>query len=90
VSNGPGEAIYNLIKEIKRIAFGFRNFENYRIRVLFYAGMPNWRMLGSIIVRRANATRQNPKSPHERAWKMQLGVTEGTRTPDLQGHNLAL
>jgi transposase len=51
VSNGPTEALNNLIKRIKRIGFGFRNFENYRIRALLYAGKPNWRVLGSIIVR---------------------------------------
>ena len=51
VSNGPTEALNNLIKRIKRIAFGFRNFDNYRIRVLLYAGHPNWRVLGSIVVR---------------------------------------
>ncbi len=45
------EAINNLIKRIKRVGFGFRNFENYRIRALLYAGKPNWRVLGSIVVR---------------------------------------
>jgi transposase len=50
VSNGPTEALNNLIKRIKRIGFGFRNFENYRIRALLYAGRPNWRILGSIVV----------------------------------------
>jgi len=50
-SNGPTEALNNLIKRIKRIGFGFRNFENYRIRALLYAGRPNWRVLGSIVVR---------------------------------------
>ena len=50
-SNGPTESINNLIKRIKRIGFGFRNFENYRIRALLYAGKPNWRVLGSIVVR---------------------------------------
>ena len=51
VSNGPTEAINNLIKRIKRVGFGFRNFQNYRIRALLYAGKPNWRVLGSIVVR---------------------------------------
>jgi transposase len=37
--NGPTEALNNLIK---RIGFGFRNFENYRIRAVLYAGKPNW------------------------------------------------
>jgi len=50
LSNGPTEALNNLIKRIKRIGFGFRNFGNYRVRALLYAGKPNWRVLGSIIV----------------------------------------
>ena len=50
-SIGPTESLNNLIKRIKRIGFGFRNFENYRIRALLYAGRPNWRVLGSIAVR---------------------------------------
>jgi transposase len=50
VSNGPTEALNNLVKRIKRIGFGFRNFNNYRIRALLYAGRPNWRVLGSIVV----------------------------------------
>jgi transposase len=51
VSNGPTESLNNLIKRVKRVGFGFRNFENYRIRALLYAGKPNWRVLGSIVVR---------------------------------------
>jgi transposase len=51
MSNGPTEALNNLIKRIKRIGFGFRNFKNYRIRALLYAGKPNWRVLASIVVR---------------------------------------
>jgi transposase len=50
ITNGPTESLNNLIKRIKRIGFGFRNFENYRIRALLYAGKPNWRVLGSIVV----------------------------------------
>ena len=30
----------NLIKKVKRVGHGFRNFANYRIRVLLYAGIP--------------------------------------------------
>ena len=51
MTNGPTESINNLIKRVKRVGFGFRNFENYRIRALLYAGRPNWRVLGSIVVR---------------------------------------
>ncbi len=51
VTNGPTEAINNLIKRIKRIAFGFTNFRNYRIRALLYAGRPNWQLLATITPR---------------------------------------
>ncbi|MHB8431275.1 MAG: transposase [Acidimicrobiales bacterium] len=47
VSNGPTEA-NNLIKRVKRAAFGFTSFRNYRIRSLLYAGKPNWDLLATI------------------------------------------
>ena len=45
VTNGPTEA---LNKRIKRAAFGFRNFANYRIRALLYAEKPNWDLLATV------------------------------------------
>jgi len=51
VSNGPTEAINNLIKRVKRVAFGFRRFANYRIRALLYAGHPNWDLLPTVTPR---------------------------------------
>jgi transposase len=48
VSNGPTEAVNNLIKRVKRAAFGFTSFDNYRIRSLLYAGKPNWALLSTI------------------------------------------
>ena len=51
VSNGPTEAINNLIKRVKRVAFGFRRFAHYRIRALLYAGKPNWALLATITPR---------------------------------------
>ena len=39
-TNAPTEAANNLIKRVKRIAFGFTRFRNYRVRVLLYAGPP--------------------------------------------------
>ena len=38
----------NLIKRVKRAAFGFTNFDNYRIRALLYAGKPNWALLETL------------------------------------------
>jgi len=41
VSNGPTEAMNLLIKKIKRVGHGFRNFNNYRLRLLLHCGV-NW------------------------------------------------
>ena len=51
VTNGPTEAANNLIKRVKRVAFGFRRFRNYRIRTILYAGKPNWDLLATITPR---------------------------------------
>ena len=51
VSNGPTEAANNLIKRVKRVAFGFTRWRNYRIRVLLYAGQPNWDLLATLTPR---------------------------------------
>jgi len=44
-TNGPTEAINNLVKRVKRVAFGMTNWINYRTRALLYAGRPNWSLL---------------------------------------------
>jgi transposase len=38
VSNGPTEAMNLLIEKIRRIGHGYRNFDNYRLRLLLYCG----------------------------------------------------
>ena len=48
VTNAPTEAANNLIKRVKRSAFGFTNFDNYRIRALLYAGKPDWTLLETL------------------------------------------
>ena len=48
LTNGPTEAMNNLIKRVKRVAFGFTNFRNYRVRALLYAGKPDWSLLPTI------------------------------------------
>jgi transposase len=45
---GPTEAANNLIKRVKRVAFGFTRFRNYRVRVLLYAGKSNWDLLATL------------------------------------------
>ena len=67
VSNGPTEAANNLIKRVKRVAFGFRQFRNSRIRVLLYAGRPNWELLATITPRR------NPKCHYGSACRQEYG-----------------
>ena len=51
ITNGPTEAMNNLAKRVKRVAFGFRSFRNYRVRALLYAGKPNWDLLATITPR---------------------------------------
>ena len=49
VSNGPTEAVNNLVKRVKRVAFGMRRFRNDRLRALLYAGRrPNWDLLDNL------------------------------------------
>jgi signal transduction histidine kinase len=38
-SNGPTEAMNLLIKKVKRVGRGFRNFTNYRLRLLLHCGV---------------------------------------------------
>ena len=39
ISKGPTEAVNLLIKKILRVAHGFRNFNNYRLRLLLHYGI---------------------------------------------------
>jgi transposase len=39
ISNGPTEAMNLLIKKVKRTGHGFRNFDNYRLRLLLHCGI---------------------------------------------------
>ena len=47
VTNAATEAA-NLIKRVKRAAFGFTNFANDRIRALLHADKPNWALLDTL------------------------------------------
>jgi transposase len=38
-SNGPTEAVNLLVKKVKRVGHGFRNFANYRLRLLLHCGV---------------------------------------------------
>jgi transposase len=50
LSNGPTEAINLLIKKIKRVGHGFRNFDNYRLRLLLHCGV-DWNTLPATPIR---------------------------------------
>ena len=50
VSNGPTEAINLLVKKIKRVGHGFRNFDNYRLRLLLHCGV-DWNTVRAIPIR---------------------------------------
>ena len=41
-SNGPTEAVSLLIKKVQRAAQGFRNFDNYHLRLLLVCGSVKW------------------------------------------------
>jgi transposase len=49
-SNGPTEAINLLIKKVKRVGHGFRNFDNYRLRLLLHCGV-EWNTPGATPIR---------------------------------------
>jgi len=40
--NGPTEALNNLAKRVKRVAFGITNETNYGARALLDADQPTW------------------------------------------------
>ena len=39
MSNGPTEAVNLVVKKVIRVAHGFRNFKNFRLRVLLHCGL---------------------------------------------------
>ncbi len=56
-SNGPTEGLNLLVKKVKRCGHGFRNFDNYRLRVLLHAGGVTW-------PNRPSPPRIRTRSPH--------------------------
>lgn len=51
LSNGPTEAVNLLIEKIRRIGHGFRNFENYRLRLLLRCGHVKWQTRSTARIR---------------------------------------
>jgi hypothetical protein len=83
VSNGPTEAISNLVKRVKRVAFGMRRFGNYRIRALLYAGRPNWTLLNNLTppMRSEEPDIDDGESPTHRTPNPALAGDATTRYP---------
>jgi transposase len=54
-SNGPTEAVNLLIKKVKRVGHGFRNFTNCRLRLVLHCGV-TWQTHQTASLRR--------RSPH--------------------------
>lgn len=50
-TNSATEAANNLIQRIKRTAFEFKVFRDFRVRALLYAGRPNWDLLATVTPR---------------------------------------
>jgi len=50
-SNGPTEAINLLIEKIRRVGHGYRNFNNYRLRLLLHCGI-EWHTILTPRIRR--------------------------------------
>jgi len=50
-TDGPTEALNNSTKRVKRAAFGFTSFRNYRVRSRLHAGNPNLSLLATITPR---------------------------------------
>ena len=48
VSNRPTEAVNNLAKRIKRVAFGLVNLRHHRVRCLLYGSRPDWTLRPTI------------------------------------------
>jgi Transposase len=57
-SNGPTEAVNLLMKKVKRVGHGFRNFTNYRLRLLLHCGV-RWQRH-----RTARLRSRSPRSVH--------------------------
>lgn len=49
-SNGPTEAVNLIIKKVKRGGHGFRNFDNYRLRLLLHCGV-DWNTVPTTRIR---------------------------------------
>jgi transposase len=69
-SNGPTEAVNLLIKKVKRVGHGFRNFTNYRLRLLLHCGV-RWQTHRTARLRGRSPrleAQEPPRGPRSTAW----------------------
>lgn len=57
-----GTVRMSTVRGRRRIAFGFRRFDHYRLRALLYAGKPHWALLDTLI------PHSNPKRRQTACW----------------------
>ncbi len=50
ITNARSEAMNLLAKKVKRVGFGFRNFRNYRMRLLLHCGV-TWNLPATTKIR---------------------------------------
>jgi hypothetical protein len=60
LSNARCEATNGLVKKIKRIGHGFRNLDNYRLRLLLHCGSVNWHDQPAARLRRRRYRKRHP------------------------------
>jgi transposase len=68
--NGPAEAVNLLIKRVKRVGHGFRNFTNYRLRLLLHCGV-RWQSHRTARLRGRSprlVAQEPPRGPRSTAW----------------------
>jgi hypothetical protein len=82
-SNGPTEAVNLLIKKVKRVGHGFRNFANYRLRLLLHCGV-TWQTSQTARLRGHSprlVAHEPPRVPRATALAVPWGSSSGLAPP---------
>jgi hypothetical protein len=67
-SNGPTEAMNLLVKKVKRVGHGFRNFGNYRLRLLLHCGV-RWQTSPDREIARPRSTLGGVEPQIQHRWR---------------------
>jgi len=86
LTNGPTEAVNLLVKKIKRAGHGFRNFENYRLRLLLHCGV-SWKThrAASMRARHPRSVASSRHRPNRRPGSARAQRERPGRFPRHQG-----